>query len=112
MHSSRPPGRAHATSPSSRRLLRQLAGQAGLSQIAYRGRSSLEKAHNRRSNNRTKVIGRLHAIHPTANGQVEKLSVQAPGYFQLVRRQGAIRLVRQASDTPTFKADRLNRAPL
>src|ERR1700682_4595935 len=107
MHSSRPPGRAHATSPSSRRLLRQLAGQAGLSQIAYRGRSSLEKAHNRRSNNRTKVIGRLHAIHPTANSQVEELPMQAPGYFQLMRRQSAIRLVRQASDTPQFEAQRL-----
>ena len=34
--------------------------------------------------------------------------MQAPGYFQLIRRQGAIRLVRQASDTPQFKAQRLN----
>src|SRR5216684_3272647 len=107
MHPSRPLGRAHATSPSSRRLLRQLAGQVGLSQIAYRGRSSLEKAHNRRSNNRTKVIGRLHAIHPTANSQVEEFPMQAPGYFQLKRRQSAIGLVRQASDMPQLEAQRL-----
>src|ERR1700720_530099 len=108
MHPSCPPAPAHATSPSSRRLLRQLAGQVGLSQIAHRSRSALEKAHDRRSDNWAKVIGRLHAIHPTANSQVEELSMQAPGYFQLIRRQGAIRLVRQASDTPQFKAQRLN----
>src|ERR1700682_5112862 len=107
MHTSRPPGPTYATSPSSRRSLRQLAGQLGLSQIAHRSRSALEKAHNRRSNNRTKVIGRLHAIHPTANSQVEELPMQAPGYFQLMRRQSAIRLVRQASDTPQFEAQRL-----
>jgi hypothetical protein len=107
MHPSRPPGPAHATSPSSRRLLRQLAGQAGLSQIAHRSRSALEKAHNRPSNNRTKVIRRLHAIHPTANSQVEELPMKAPGYFQLIRRQSAIRLVRQASDIPQFEAQRL-----
>ena len=34
--------------------------------------------------------------------------MQAPGYFQLIRRQGAIRLVRQTSATPQFKAQRLN----
>src|ERR1700736_1136632 len=93
--------------PSSRRLLRQLAAQVGLSQIAHRSRSALEKAHNRRSNNRTKVIGRLHAIHPTANSQVEEFPMQAPGYFQLMRRQSAIWLVGQASDTPQFEAQRL-----
>src|ERR1700730_13982028 len=107
MHPSRPTGPAHATSPSSRRPLQQLAGQVGLSQIAHRSRSALEKAHNRRSNNRTKVIGRLHAIHPTANSQVEEFPMQAPGYFQLMRRQSAIWLVGQASDTPQFKAQRL-----
>src|SRR5713226_5465690 len=107
MHPSRPPGPAHATSPSSRRLLRRLAGQVGLSQIAHRSRSALEKAHNRRPDNRTKVIGHLHAIHPTANSQVEEFPMQAPGYFQLMRRQSAIRLVRQASDTPQFEAQRL-----
>src|SRR5580704_6341208 len=108
MHPSRPTGPAHATSPSSRRPLQQLAGQVGLSQIAHRSRSALEKAHNRRSDNRTKVIGRLHAIHPTANSQVEEFPVQAPDYFQLMRRQSAIRLVRQASDTPQLEAQRLN----
>ena len=107
MHPSRPLGRAHATSPSSRRLLRQLAGQVGFSQIAHRRRSALEKAHNRCSDNRTKVVGRLHAIHPTANGQVEELPMQAPGYFQLIRRQSAIGLVRHASDMPQFEAQRL-----
>src|ERR1700719_2348310 len=107
MHPSCPPAPAHATSPSSRRLSRQLAGQVGLSQIAHRRRSALEKAHNRCSDNRTKVIGRLHAIHPTANGQVEELPMQAPGYFQLMRRQSAIGLVHQASDTPQFEAQRL-----
>src|ERR1700730_3603703 len=107
MHTSRPPGPTYATSPSSRRSLRQLAGQLGLSQIAHRSRSALEKAHNRCSDNRTKVIGRLHAIHPTANGQVEKLAMQAPGYFQLMRRQSAIGLVRHASDMPQFEAQRL-----
>src|SRR6266446_9829174 len=104
---SRPPGPAHATSPSSRRSLRQLAGRVSLSQIAHRRRSALEKAHNRRFDNRTKVIGRLHAIHPTANGQVEKLPMQAPGYFQLMRRQSAVGLVRHASDMPQFEAQRL-----
>src|SRR5216684_8727923 len=107
MHPSRPLGRAHATSPSSRRLLRQLAGRVGLSQIAHRSRSALEKAHNRRSDNRTKVIRRLHAIYPTANSQVEELPMQAPGYFQLTLRQGAIRLVHQAGDIPQFEAQRL-----
>src|SRR6266851_48419 len=107
MHPSRPHGPAHATSPSNRRLLRQLAGQVGFSQIAHRRRGALEKAHDRRSDNRTKVIGRLHAIHPTANSQVEEFPMQAPGYFQLMRRQSAIRLVRQAGDTPQFEAQRL-----
>jgi hypothetical protein len=107
MYPSRAPGPAHTTSPSSRRLLRQLAGQVGLSQMAHRRRSALEKTHNRRSNNRTKIIGRLHAIHPTANSQVEEFPMQAPGYFQLMRRQSAIRLVDQASDTPQFEAQRL-----
>src|SRR6266852_1422344 len=107
MHPSRPLGRANATSPSSRRLLRQLAGQVGLSQIAHRSRSALEKTHNRRSDNRTKVIGRLHAIHPTANSQIEEFPMQAPGYFQLIRRQSAIRLVHHTSDTPQFEAQRL-----
>src|SRR3984893_14729578 len=102
MHTSRPPGPTYATSPSSRRSLRQLAGQLGLFQIAHRSRSALEKAHNRRSDNRTKVIGRLHAIHPTANSQVEEFPVQAPGYFQLMRRQRAITLAPPASDTPQF----------
>src|SRR6266446_8815590 len=87
MHPSRPPGPAQRTSRSSRRFLRQLASQVGLSQIAHRNRSALEKTHNRRSDNRTKVIRRLHAIHPTANGQVEEFPMQAPGYFQLMRRQ-------------------------
>src|SRR3984893_37291 len=107
MHPSRPPGPAHATSPSSRRLMRQLAGRVGLSQIAHRSRSALEKAHDRRSDNLTKVIGRLHAIHPASNSQVEELPMQAPGYFQLMRRQSALRLVHQASDTPQFEAQRL-----
>src|SRR5271167_4743326 len=107
MHPSRPLGPAHATRPSSRRLLRQLAGQVGLSQIAHRSRSALEKVHNRRSDDWTKVIGRLHAIHPTANSQIEEFPMQAPGYFQLIRRQSAIRLVHQASDTPQFEAQRL-----
>src|SRR5580704_12505632 len=107
MNPSRPPGPAHATSPSRRRFLRQLAGQVGFSQIAHGGRSALEKAHNRRSNNRTKVIGRLDAIHPTANSQIEEFTMQAPGYFQLTCRQSAIRLVRQAGDTPQFEAQRL-----
>src|SRR6266446_6775962 len=107
MHPSRRPGPAHATSPSSRRLFRQLTGQVGLSQIAHRSRSALEKAHDRRSDNWAKVIGRLHAIHPTANSQVEELSMQAPGYFQLIRRQSAIGLVRHASDMPQFEAQRL-----
>src|ERR1700726_496063 len=107
MHPSRPPGPAHATSRSSRRVLRQLAGQMSLSQIAHRSRSALEKAHNRRSDNRTKVIRRLHAIYPTANSQVEELPMQAPGYFQLIRRQSAIRLVHHASDPPQLEAQRL-----
>src|ERR1700738_4917133 len=59
MHPSPPPGPAHATSPSSRRLLRQLAGQVGLSQIAHRSRSALEKTHDRRSDNRTENINPL-----------------------------------------------------
>jgi hypothetical protein len=50
-----PARRAQATSPSSRRLLRQLAGQVGLSQIAHRSGSALKKAHNRRPDNRTKL---------------------------------------------------------
>src|SRR5580658_8720663 len=99
MHPSCPPAPAHATSPSSRRLLRQLAGQAGLSQIAHRSRSALEKAHDRRSDNWTKAIGGLHAIHPAANSQIEEFPMQAVGYFQLIRRQRALRLVDQASDT-------------
>ena len=33
--------------------------------------------------------------------------MQAPGYFQLMRRQSAIGLVRQASDMPQFEAQRL-----
>src|SRR5580693_9298482 len=107
MHPSRPPGSARATSPSSQRLLRQLASQARLLQIAHRSRSALEKAHDRRSDNRTKVIGRLHAVHPTANSQVEELPMQAPGYFQLTVRQSSIRFVHQASDTPQFEAQRL-----
>src|SRR3984893_2424933 len=107
MHPSCPPAPAHATSPSSRRLLRQLAGQVGLSQIAHRSRSALEKAHDRRSANRNKIIRRPHAIHPTANCQVEELPMQAPGYFLFMRRQSAIRLVRQARDTPQFEAQRL-----
>src|ERR1700719_4358100 len=107
MHPSCPPAPAHATSPSSRRLLRQLAGQAGLSQIAHRSRSALEKTHDRRSDNRTKIIGRLHAIHRTANSQVEEFPMQAPGYFLFMPRQSAIRLVRQARDTPQFEAQRL-----
>src|ERR1700730_16107577 len=107
MHTSRPPGPTYATSPSSRRSLRQLAGQVGLSQIAHRGRRALEKTHNRRSDNWTKVIGRLHAIHPTANSLLEEFPMQAPGYFQLMRRQSAIRFVDQASDTPQFEAHRL-----
>src|SRR6202047_2442598 len=93
--------------PSSRRLLPQLAAQVGLSQTPHRSRSALKKAHNRRSDNRTKVIGRLHAIHPTANSKVEEIPMQAPGYFQLIRRQSAIRLVRQTGDTPQFEAQRL-----
>src|ERR1700687_5370063 len=107
MRPSRPLGRAHAAGPSSRRLFRQLAGQPRLSQIAHRSRSALEKAHNRRSDNRTKVVRCLHAIHPTANSQVEELPMQAPGYFQLTVRQSAIRLLHQASDIPQFEAQRL-----
>src|ERR1700730_4057237 len=107
MHPSHPPHSAYAASPSSMRLFRQLAGQVGVSQIVHRSRSALEKAHNRRSDNWTEVIGGLHAVHPTANGQVEELPVQAPGYFQLMRRQSAIGLVRHASDMPQFEAQRL-----
>ncbi len=33
--------------------------------------------------------------------------MQAPGYFQLMPRQSAIRLVRQTGDTPQFEAQRL-----
>ena len=66
------------------------------------------KTHNRRSDNWTEVIGGLHAVHPTANSQVEEFAVQAPGDFQLISRQGAIGLVRQASDTPQFEAQRLD----
>ena len=87
---------------------RLIASQASLSQIAHRSRSALEKTHDRCSDNRTKIIGRLHAIHPTANSQVEEFPMQAPGYFLFMRRQSAIRLVRQARDTPQFKAQRLN----
>src|ERR1700724_2194336 len=86
---------------------RLVASQASLPQIAHRSRSALEKVHDRRSDNLAKVIGRLHAIHPTANSQVEELPMEAPGYFQLTLRQSAIRLVRQASDTPQFEAQRL-----
>ena len=86
---------------------RLVASQASLPQIAHRSRSALEKTHDRCSDNRTKVIGRLHAIHPTANSQVEEFPMQAPGYFLFMRRQSAIRLVRQARDTPQFEAQRL-----
>ena len=86
---------------------RLVASQASLPQIAHRSRSALEKTHDRRSDNRTKIIGRLHAIHPTANSQVEEFPMQAPGYFLFMRRQSAIRLVRQARDTPQFEAQRL-----
>ena len=84
-----------------------VASRASLPQIAHRSRSALEKTHDRRSDNRTKMIGRLHAIHPTANSQVEELPMQAPGYFLFMRRQSALRLVRQARDTPQFEAQRL-----
>jgi hypothetical protein len=79
----------------------------GFPQIAHRSRSALEKAHNRCSDNWTKVIGRLHAVHPTANSQIEEFPMQAPGYFQLIRRQSAIRPVDQASDPPQFEGQRL-----
>src|ERR1700730_11607771 len=86
---------------------RLVASQASLPQIAHRSPSALEKAHDRRSDNWAKVIGRLHAIHPTANSQVEEFPMQAPGYFLFMRRQSAIWLVGQASDTPQFEAQRL-----
>jgi hypothetical protein len=108
MHPLRPLGPAHATSPSSRRPLRQLAGQGGLPQIANRSRSALEKANNRRSDNLTKVIRRRHAIYPTANSQVEELSMEAPRDFQFGWRQRAGRLLRNTSRSPQLQPNRLD----
>jgi MFS transporter, DHA2 family, multidrug resistance protein len=65
---------------------KRLTDRISYFQIPQRGRSTLEKAHDRCPDDWAKVVWRLHVIHPPPNSQIEKLSMQAPGYFQFGSR--------------------------